>query len=201
MPGLTIHNFQGKTIRAITDGSRRTWWSIKDILAAIDSPESPAAWWNRLDGDQKENMAFIGPQGRQYLRVISIQGLRRIVDAAPDKGPLMRLVEGALKEGRTAAGGLSENFKMLTPTQIGAALGGITPQTVNALLVRLGMQRPVMDFNRKRYLLTDVGRIAGIETAVKKENGEEVVNIMWKATVINLISAKAQAEQRKIEHA
>jgi hypothetical protein len=208
MTMLTTHNFNGQTIRMIT-GIDGEWFGLKDVVRALQLEEPPIVWWSMFDDSERKNKSILCRDGRQYLRVVNRDGVRKMLDQSPVAIDFKRWAEGELGKNSdytpikpASADATSTNSGgLLTPTKIGQAIGGLSAQQVNKLLVDLGMQQPLNDFDKRRYMLTEVGQLLGVTMAVKKNNNEEVDSVLWKEPIIKLVGALARAEQRTSDNA
>lgn len=205
MSNLTTYDFNGHQIRTIKDINGAVWWGMKDLIAALELEETATRWWLWLECEEKDNKSFLGPGGRQYMRMINRDGIRKMLKDSPVASDFKRWAAGLFRinsagqaEKREIKKPLSDS--LLTPTKIGQAVGGVSAQQVNQLLVNLGMQRPVKDYNKKRYLLTKAGEALGVTTIICKQNNEETTSVMWKRPIINLVAARLRAERRNSQH-
>lgn len=206
MGTVATYDFNSHQIRTIKCIDGRVWWGMKDLIVALELEETATRWWLWLECNEKCNKSFLGRGGRQYLRVVSRAGVYKMLKDSPVSSDFKCWAAGIFRGKSAGPPGKKEILTpssdgLLTATSIGQAIGGVSAQQVNQLLINLGMQRPVMDFNKKRYLLTDVGRVLGVTTIILKENGEEVSSVMWNKDIINLVEARMRAEKRNFQHA
>lgn len=198
---LNTYEFNGKPIRMIKDMDGRMWWALKDLAAALQVDDENASWWLRLGPDERDTKSFLSDGGRQYLRMVNRDGVRRMLADSLVEYDFKQWANRVFKHvtaARKKENSTRNTDNLLTPTKIGEAMGGLSAQQVNQLLVNIGMQRAVMDFNKRRYTLTDVGRVFGVVSTIKKKNAEEVDSVLWQQPVINLLEARLRAEKGKL---
>lgn len=75
---------------------------------------------------------------------------------------------------------------MLTPTQLGREIGGLSAKKVNQKLIDAGLQRRLVSGQLE---LTDAGQSYGVmlDTGKKHNSGSPVVQIKWYSSVIDMI--------------
>ncbi|MBC2741577.1 MAG: hypothetical protein HGJ93_00630 [Desulfosarcina sp.] len=216
---LKTREYNGQPVRS-TIYRGQVWWSIKDVARALDIDETATALFWQLQEDEKNNPSFLTEKGRQYLRCCNRKGMLYLIGKSENGEAFQQWVETRFKrelaakmekiDGLRQAGRDEEkqpdsgacdvqlepdDTGMVTPTQIGKALG-ITAQQVNYLMVAVGMQKTVMDLNRKRYLLTAVGKHFGVVRRVNKANGEETGQVLWDQSVVGIVAAKNRSVER-----
>lgn len=81
--------------------------------------------------------------------------------------------------------------ELLTPSDIGIELGGISGQAVNKSLERLGFQQQIYSAKgKKEWRATDEGFRAGaklLDTGKKQGSGTPIRQLKWEAGVVNLL--------------
>lgn len=202
MSNPSIYEFCGNSIRTITDSYGSLWWCLKDLVNALNLDATTTEYWLFLEPHEKSNKAFLSSEGRQYLRMINHDGLFRLLVDSPVADAFIRWEDDTIVNFSNPAGKKEIFHKqmenLLTPTKIGMLIGGLSAQRVNQILEDIGMQRSLMDFDKRRYLLTDVGKAFGVMTTVVKNNGEDVSSVMWREPIVNLVAARLREENRDI---
>jgi hypothetical protein len=197
MSNVSMHEFKGHRIRTIKDMNGHVWWGLKDVVSALELGDTPTRWYWWLEDVEKDNKSYLASGGRQYLRMVNRSGLNKMLADSPVEEDFKAWANGLFARQTRPPAAMD---CLYTPTRIGEAVGGLSAQQVNQLLCRLGMQMPVMDFNRKRYVLTPVGKALGVAQTFRKENNEEGDSVMWRKPIINLLASRLRAEKRNSQH-
>lgn len=84
-----------------------------------------------------------------------------------------------------------QNEQLLTPSSIGKRLGGVSPQSVNALLAENGFQERFRDSqDRPYYEPTSKGRNLGAQmqdTGKRHSNGTPVRQLKWPSSTVDVL--------------
>lgn len=91
-----------------------------------------------------------------------------------------------------------QNEALLTPTDIGRRLGGVSAREVNRWLCRRGLQNVFRDGkDGLKYEPTESGRAAGgvmQDTGKRRSNGTPVRQLKWASSILRLFESEGQSE-------
>lgn len=135
-------------------------------------------------------------EGRRWAKAMGLIGNQAILAAN-------RLVNGTTGIDPLGLMGIThidapQNEALLSPSEIGARIGGVSGQAVNNALCTLGLQLSFRDAkNHKYYEPTQAGVEAGgvMQDANKKHgNGVPIRQLRWTSSIVHVVEAELQRE-------